>query len=250
MLTILENLRCANYKVYYRANANSSNCLLFKEADTAVWLCTAVQPYKAKRQYLLTFQVSGYCCLAASHGSIRHRIMTHTSASLPVYTQQMTYRDTNCYFALCVWQCWLFFSSTVLFMPPFSPRFWLQTRDIDPMFFLHFQLWVTVAMVARHNWKWVKDIFFNWALQCTTHVPANTKYLYNICTMLVQGRRRWADVVQMLYMCFVPANKSLTRCSFNCGPASQSASQRWNNIGLMCRVCSGIACLINLLSCL
>ena len=36
-------------------------------------------------------------------------------------------------------------------------------------------------------------------------IPANTKYLYNICTMLDQRRRRWADVVQMLYKCFVLA---------------------------------------------
>ena len=33
--------------------------------------------------------------------------------------------------------------------------------------------------------------------------PANTKHLYNICTMLYQRRRRWADVVQMLYKRFV-----------------------------------------------
>ena len=33
--------------------------------------------------------------------------------------------------------------------------------------------------------------------------PANTKYLYNIFIMLDQRRRRWADVVQMLYKCFV-----------------------------------------------
>ena len=33
--------------------------------------------------------------------------------------------------------------------------------------------------------------------------PANTKHLYNICTMLDQRRRRWADAVQMLYKCFV-----------------------------------------------
>ena len=32
---------------------------------------------------------------------------------------------------------------------------------------------------------------------------ANTKHLYNICTMLDQRRRRWADVAQMLYKCFV-----------------------------------------------
>ena len=34
------------------------------------------------------------------------------------------------------------------------------------------------------------------------HVPANTKHSNNICTMLDQRRRRWADVVQMLYKCF------------------------------------------------
>ena len=28
------------------------------------------------------------------------------------------------------------------------------------------------------------------------HNPANTKYLYDICTMLNQRRRRWDDVVQ------------------------------------------------------
>ena len=33
--------------------------------------------------------------------------------------------------------------------------------------------------------------------------PVNTKHLYSICTMLDQRRRRWADVVQMLYKCFV-----------------------------------------------
>ena len=37
------------------------------------------------------------------------------------------------------------------------------------------------------------------------HIPANTKHLYNICTMLARRRRRWADVVQMLYKCFVLA---------------------------------------------
>ena len=32
-------------------------------------------------------------------------------------------------------------------------------------------------------------------------LPVNTKHLYNICTMLDQRRRRWADVVQMLFKC-------------------------------------------------
>ena len=36
-----------------------------------------------------------------------------------------------------------------------------------------------------------------------TYFPSNTKHLYNIYTMLDQRQRRWADVVQMLYKCFV-----------------------------------------------
>ena len=34
--------------------------------------------------------------------------------------------------------------------------------------------------------------------------------LYNICIMLDQRRRRWADVVQMLYKCFVFAGTAVT----------------------------------------
>ena len=33
--------------------------------------------------------------------------------------------------------------------------------------------------------------------------PVNTIHLYNICTMLDQRQRRWADVVQMLFKSFV-----------------------------------------------
>ena len=34
-------------------------------------------------------------------------------------------------------------------------------------------------------------------------ISVNTKHLYTICTMSDQRRRRWADVVQMLYKCFL-----------------------------------------------
>ena len=34
-------------------------------------------------------------------------------------------------------------------------------------------------------------------------LPANTTHLYNICTMLDQRQRPWADVVKMLYKCLV-----------------------------------------------
>ena len=33
--------------------------------------------------------------------------------------------------------------------------------------------------------------------------PVNTKHLHNICTTSAQRLRRWADVVQILYECFV-----------------------------------------------
>ena len=39
--------------------------------------------------------------------------------------------------------------------------------------------------------------------------PANTKHVYSICTMLDQ--RRKADVVQMLYKCFVFAGTASQR---------------------------------------
>ena len=40
-----------------------------------------------------------------------------------------------------------------------------------------------------------------------TENPADTKHVYNICTTSAQRLRRWADVVQMLYKCFVSAGK-------------------------------------------
>ena len=44
--------------------------------------------------------------------------------------------------------------------------------------------------------------------------PVNTKHLYNICTISGQRRRRWADVVQMLYKCFVFVENGCTK--FKC----------------------------------
>ena len=39
-----------------------------------------------------------------------------------------------------------------------------------------------------------------------TH-PANTKHLYNICTTSAQRLRRWSNIIQMLYKCFVFAGQ-------------------------------------------
>ena len=40
-------------------------------------------------------------------------------------------------------------------------------------------------------------------------ITTNTKHLYNICTMLGQRRRRWSNIVQMLYKCLVFNGKEL-----------------------------------------
>ena len=51
-------------------------------------------------------------------------------------------------------------------------------------------------------------------------IPANTKYLYSVYTMLSQRRRRWTDVVSMLYKCFVFAGMThtLIQSWLNFGP--------------------------------
>ena len=41
-----------------------------------------------------------------------------------------------------------------------------------------------------------------WLVQ-SRDVPANTKYLYNICKTSAQRLRRWSNIVQMLYKCCV-----------------------------------------------
>ena len=48
-------------------------------------------------------------------------------------------------------------------------------------------------------------IIFPMAVSSLVEAPCSIskKHLYNICTMLDQRRRRWADIVRMLYKCFV-----------------------------------------------
>ena len=45
---------------------------------------------------------------------------------------------------------------------------------------------------------------------CVGEKFPSKQHLYNICTMLDQCRRHWADVVQMLYWCFVFAGLHFT----------------------------------------
>ena len=66
--------------------------------------------------------------------------------------------------------------------------------------------------LARYLQPYLQILHFGSALHHSGINPANTKHLYNICTMLDQRRRRWADVVQMLCKWFVfPGKDHSTR---------------------------------------
>ena len=58
----------------------------------------------------------------------------------------------------------------------------------------------TTRQTSGHHWAnphgcWVGTDWICKQLQLSKH----EKHLYNICSMLDQRRRRWADFVQMLY---------------------------------------------------
>ena len=88
--------------------------------------------------------------------------------------------------------------------------FWCETlvntprkHNVDPML-----VWSNVgppsATLAQHKTSTGSTPRVCW----DAFSPVNTKHFYNICTMLDQRRRRWADVVQMLYKCFEFAGNS------------------------------------------
>ena len=60
------------------------------------------------------------------------------------------------------------------------------------------QRYVNVGLLVRHAWS-----------AYMYYQPANTNYLYNICTMLDQRLRRCSNIVQMLYKCFVFLGNSI-----------------------------------------
>ena len=63
-------------------------------------------------------------------------------------------------------------------------------------------------------------------------IPQQTWKLYNICTILDQRRRRWADVVQMLYNCFVFADIVPYLCiSSECLQTHSSLAIYWQLLG-------------------
>ena len=68
--------------------------------------------------------------------------------------------------------------------------------------------------------------------------PENTMYLLNICTMLDQRRRRWSNIVHMLYKCFVFAGlATLLHSSLPSMPGSGVQTC------LVCALYKDVACL-------
>ena len=49
------------------------------------------------------------------------------------------------------------------------------------------------------RWRWAN-------VSCLQDWGANTKHLHNICTTSAQRLRRWSNIVQMLYKCFLVCN--------------------------------------------
>ena len=53
----------------------------------------------------------------------------------------------------------------------------------------------------------LKGLLCKSEVKFVTDNQVNTKHLYDIYTMLGQRRRRWVDVVKMLYRCFLFTGK-------------------------------------------
>ena len=56
--------------------------------------------------------------------------------------------------------------------------------------------------------------------------PVNTKNLYNICTMLAQRRRRWAEVVQ----CYTNVLWLLVKSTLGCESRFRVQSESFNRL--------------------
>ena len=57
----------------------------------------------------------------------------------------------------------------------------------------------------------------------TKHIrPAKTKHLHNMCTTSAQRLRLWANIVQILYKCFVFAARVFLKTERICGPTYKS----------------------------
>ena len=85
---------------------------------------------------------------------------------------------------------------------------YIPVPSVNKVFIIIIIIIIIIIVYVLEKNCWLSSLFHrvdhvgDFVFQCDLH-PVNTKHLYNIYTMLDRRRRRWADVVQMLYKCFV-----------------------------------------------
>ena len=99
---------------------------------------------------------------------------------------------------------------------------WLRSRRVERFMTARLVLGHHYATASTKNRR--RSLHVDWILiECWATVSniqsavnsANTKHLYNTCTMLGQPRRRWTGVVQMLYKYSVFAGMSRVKLKCN-----------------------------------
>ena len=78
---------------------------------------------------------------------------------------------------------------------------WTYSQQTQNICITFIQRWPNVFDVGPTLYKCYTNVL------CLQHAQQNTKHLYNICTTSAQRLRRWPNIVQMLYKCFVLAVK-------------------------------------------
>ena len=85
-----------------------------------------------------------------------------------------------------------------------SYYYFLQHSVINKMMYIYTAKIIFLSKCCRHAMTFYANAHFPYS-----RYPANTKHLYNICTTSAQRFRRWSNIVQMLFKCFVFAGWSL-----------------------------------------
>ena len=143
-------------------------------------------------QYLFTLQVSRYCLLAMQ-SSIEVAVsmwinLRRIRQSLFKPGNRFGRRDRSTV-------NWIGHRGFTYpgFQPPDSNQGCYSRLPITPWAGVHVLGQIRVSAVKASY-----DHSTRWSLRVEVLYPVNAKHVYNICAMLDQRRRRWADVVQML----------------------------------------------------
>ena len=78
----------------------------------------------------------------------------------------------------------------------------VKTSKLEMLFFTIVRRWPNIEPKEGRHLVFAGIVFYHKVIN-----PVNTKHLYNICTASAQRLRRWSNIVQMLYKCFVFTGK-------------------------------------------